>query len=80
MSCANCGREKLCGRIYCTACESALRSIIEKAEQPRISPELAKRIAAEVASELNLYSGLLTDTEAVNRIAHIIERVGNADA
>ena len=42
--------------------------------------EMAKRIAAEVCDELDLWTSFLTNTEAINRIASIVERVGNADA
>ena len=73
--CSECGRNTR-NKVQCLLCDSP---------QPRITPEMAKRIAAEVVQSANgrlspvAYQFVLSQTE-IDRIAATVERVGNDNA
>lgn len=64
--CSECGRNTR-NKVQCLLCDSP--------QQPRITPELAKRIAAEVQVALGRY--MFVDATIAQQIASIVERVGN---
>lgn len=77
MRCLNCGRDKQSVHgMYCNPCERARQSI-EVTQHPRISPELAAKIAEALNDHFG--GGLFRYNGDRENIAEIIERVGNAN-